>query len=152
MKENLNGNLNFKNKVEASDVYIISVGTPIYCPTEGGEPEPNMDYLKSASKSVGEKLSIGNLVVLRSTVPIGTTRGFVKAILEEASGLICGIDFHLSFAPERTAEGSAIKELRTLPQVIGGFNQDSVRVTSAIFRDITSTIVTVDSLEEAEMV
>jgi len=39
-----------------------------------------------------------------------------------------------------------------LPQVIGGFNQDSVRVTSAIFRDITSTIVTVDSLEEAEMV
>ena len=152
LKENLNGNLNFKNKVEASDVYIISVGTPIYCPAEGGEPEPNMDYLKSASKSVGEKLSIGNLVVLRSTVPIGTTRGFVKAILEEASGLICGIDFHLSFAPERTAEGSAIKELRTLPQVIGGFNQDSVRVTSAIFRDITSTIVTVDSLEEAEMV
>lgn len=151
LKENLNGNLNFKNKVENSDVFIISVGTPINY-NSGGQPIPNMDYLESATKSVGRKLSVGNLVVLRSTVPIGTTRNFVKEILEETSGLICGIDFHLSFAPERTAEGSAIKELRTLPQVIGGFNQDSVRVTSAIFRDITSTIVTVESLEEAEMV
>ncbi len=151
LKENLNRNLIFKREVEKSDVFIISVGTPIFCNSDE-EMVPNMNYLESASYSVGKKISIGNLVVLRSTVPIGTTRNFVKDILEKESGLVCGIDFHLSFAPERTAEGSAIKELRSLPQIIGGFNQDSTRVTSAIFRDITSTIVTVESLEEAEMV
>ena len=151
LKENLNKNLVFKKEVDQSDVFIISVGTPIYYESNK-EPIPNMDFLESASKSVGRKLTEGNLVVLRSTVPVGTTRNFVKDILENESDLICGIDFHLSFAPERTAEGSAIKELRSLPQVIGGFNQDSTRVTSAIFRDITSTIVTVESLEEAEMV
>lgn len=151
LKENLNKNLNFKNNISESDVFIISVGTPIYY-NDQQEAIPNMGYLESASKSVAKKLRVGNLVVLRSTVPVGTTGNVVKKILEEESGLICGVDFHLSFAPERTAEGSAIKELRSLPQVIGGFNQDSVKVTAAIFRDITSTIVTVESLEEAEMV
>jgi nucleotide sugar dehydrogenase len=68
-----------------------------------------------------------------------------------ASGLKCGFDFHLSFAPERTAEGKALKELRTLPQIIGGFNSDSLEATAAIFRDLTPTIVKVDSLEAAEM-
>jgi nucleotide sugar dehydrogenase len=63
----------------------------------------------------------------------------------------CGIDFHLSFAPERTAEGKALKELRSLPQIIGGYNSDSLEVTAAIFRDLTPTIVKVDSLEAAEM-
>ena len=151
LNENLNRNLHFKRDLEESDVFIISVGTPIYF-NDNNEAIPNMEYLESASKSVANKLKVGNLVVLRSTVPVGTTKNVVKTILEKESGLICGIDFHLSFAPERTAEGSAIKELRSLPQVIGGFNQDSVKVTSAIFRDITSTIVTVESLEEAEMV
>tara|TARA_B110000238_G_C16136597_1_gene444013 strand:+ start:2407 stop:4155 length:1749 start_codon:yes stop_codon:yes gene_type:complete len=151
LNENLNRNLIFEKEVDTSDVFIISVGTPIFCNSDE-EMVPNMDYLEGASFSVGRKLSVGNLVVLRSTVPVGTTRNFVKDILEKESGLVCGIDFHLSFAPERTAEGSAIKELRSLPQIIGGFNQDSIRVTSAIFRDITSTIVTVTSLEEAEMV
>ena len=151
LNENLNGNLHFKRDLDESDVFIISVGTPIYF-KDKNEAIPNMEYLESASKSVAKKLKVGNLVVLRSTVPVGTTKNVVKTILEKESGLICGIDFHLSFAPERTAEGSAIKELRSLPQVIGGFNQDSVKVTSAIFRDITSTIVTVESLEEAEMV
>tara|TARA_B100001939_G_C16940155_1_gene617975 strand:- start:470 stop:2218 length:1749 start_codon:yes stop_codon:yes gene_type:complete len=151
LKENLNKNLRLSSKIPVSDVFIISVGTPVNNLSKGN-PTPNMAYLKKACKEVASKLSLGNLVVLRSTVPIGTSRTFVKPILEKISGLVCGIDFYLSFAPERTAEGSAIKELRSLPQIIGGYNHDSVKVTSAIFRDITSTIVTVDSLEEAEMV
>ena len=75
----------------------------------------------------------------------------VKTILEEVSNLKCGFDFHLSFAPERTAEGKAIKELRSLPQIIGGFNKDSLEATAALFRDLTPMIVKVDSLEAAEM-
>lgn len=147
LNENLNKNLNFKSEIPNSDVFIISVGTPI-----SNNNEPNLSYLKKSCEEVGAKLKQGNLVILRSTVPVGVTRKTAKTILEKISGLVCGIDFHLSFAPERTAEGSALKELRSLPQIIGGFDNDSVNATSAIFRDITSTIVTVESLEEAEMV
>ena len=151
LKEHLGKNLSFKNELpNDGDVFIIAVGTPIEF-NINNEPEPNTEFLINSCTSIASKLKRGNLVILRSTVPIGTTRDLVKNLLEKLSGLICGIDFHLAFAPERTAEGRAIKELRSLPQIIGGFNNDSVRSTEAIFRDITPTIVKVDSLEAAEM-
>ncbi|MCB0738628.1 MAG: nucleotide sugar dehydrogenase, partial [Bacteroidetes bacterium] len=133
------------------DVYIISVGTPVVAQGKN-IPAPILDYLDASVKEIGKKLDRGNLVVLRSTVPIGTCREFVIPKLEEASGLKCGLDFHVSFAPERTAEGKAIKELRELPQIIGGYNQDAVEATVAVFRELTSTIVRVESLEAAEMI
>lgn len=132
------------------DVFIISVGTPVVAGADG-KKKPIMNFLEDACQKIGQKLKRGHLVILRSTVPIGTCRTFVKAKLEEYSGLTCGIDFHLSFAPERTAEGKALKELRSLPQIIGGYNSDSLEATAAIFRDLTPTIVKVDSLESAEM-
>jgi nucleotide sugar dehydrogenase len=135
---------------EDGDVYIISVGTPVVeFPSK--RKEPILDYLKQAAVTIGKRLRRGNLVILRSTVPIGTCRELVLPILEKESGLICGVDFHLSFAPERTAEGKALKELRSLPQVIGGYNKESLEATAALFRDLTPTIVKVDSLEAAEM-
>ncbi|MEQ6123451.1 nucleotide sugar dehydrogenase [Pseudotenacibaculum sp. MALMAid0570] len=136
---------------EDGDVFIISVGTPIKV-SDSGSKLPIMEYLEDTCNKVGRKLKRGNLVVLRSTVPIGTSRNFVKSKLEEISGLKCGIDFQLSFAPERTAEGKALKELCSLPQIIGGFDKDSVNATAAIFRDITPVIVKVDTLEAAEMI
>jgi UDP-N-acetyl-D-mannosaminuronic acid dehydrogenase len=135
---------------EDADVFIVSVGTPVSV-TETGQ-ELIMNHLESAISGIGKILRPGHLVVLRSTVPVGTCRNFVKEKLEQMSGLRCGLDFHLSFAPERTAEGKALRELRALPQVIGGFNNDSLEATSAIFREITPTIIRVDSLESAEMV
>ncbi len=137
---------------EEGDVYVISVGTPVKRVHADKNPEPIMDYIKSVSASIGKKLSRGNLVILRSTVPVGTTRKVVIPLLEKESGLICGQDFHVAFAPERTAEGKALKELRELPQIIGGFNSESTEATAAVFRELTSTIVRVSSLEAAEMV
>jgi UDP-N-acetyl-D-mannosaminuronic acid dehydrogenase len=135
---------------EDGDVFIISVGTPVETDMNRNKV-PTMSYLRDASRKIGAKLKPGNLVVLRSTVPIGTCRNEVSKILEESSGLVCGVDFYLAFAPERTAEGKALKELRNLPQIIGGFNTDSLEATVAIFKEITPTIVRVDSLEAAEM-
>jgi nucleotide sugar dehydrogenase len=111
-----------------------------------------MSWLRRACEMVGAALRPGALVVLRSTVPIGTTRGFVEPLLETLSGLTAGADFHLAFAPERTIEGKALQELSTLPQVIGGLDEDSVEATVALFRELTPTIVRVSSLEAAEMV
>jgi UDP-N-acetyl-D-mannosaminuronic acid dehydrogenase len=132
------------------DVFIISVGTPVI-DAGNGKKLPTLEFLEDACKKIGTKLKTGNLIVLRSTVPIGTCRNFVSKKLEEASGLTCGIDFHLAFAPERTAEGKALKELRSLPQIIGGYNTDSLEATVAIFKEVTPTIVRVESMEAAEM-
>ena len=152
IKKNFGNNLNVSNSIPASgDVFIISVGTPIE-KIKKGETVIDTSYIKDICYSTASKLRPGNLVILRSTVPVGLTRKFVIPILEKESGLICGKDFHLSFAPERTAEGKAIKELRELPQIIGGFNEESVEATAAIFRELTSTIIRVSDLETAETI
>jgi nucleotide sugar dehydrogenase len=133
------------------DVFIISVGTPIDPPSDG-DHRIRLDHLEASLEAVGARLRRGGLVVLRSTVPIGTCRGPARTVLEQVSGLQAGRDFHLAFAPERTIEGRALKELRILPQVIGGLTAESVDATAALFRELSPTIVRAESLEAAELV
>ena len=128
-------------------VYIITVGTPILRPSL----EPNMNYVRSATAEVGKVIRKGDLVILRSTVPVGTTRTVALPMLEEESGLRAGIDFDVAFCPERTVEGKALKELRELPQIIGGLNEASAERAARLFKKSTNSIIDVGSLEAAEM-
>ena len=64
--------------------------------------------------TIGPRLRKGDLIMLRSTVPVGTTRNTVIPILENCSDLVAGVDFHVAFSPERTVEGVAMSELSTL--------------------------------------
>jgi nucleotide sugar dehydrogenase len=112
----------------------------------------NFDALDKSLTSVGRVLQKGNLVILRSTVPVGTTRKRCLPKLEEISGLKGGYDFHLVFAPERTIEGNALKELKTLPQIVGGLTPDCVQFASGLFQIITPSIVRVENLEAAEII
>ncbi|TGK24494.1 nucleotide sugar dehydrogenase [Leptospira yasudae] len=149
IREVLNKNLFVSDKIPNNgDVFIITVGTPI----KKGTKQPDLSYIYDACEKVGKNIRRGSLVILRSTIPVGVSRNIVLKKIEQISGLKCGVDFHLAFAPERTAEGRALKELRSLPQIIGGFDDDSVEATAAIFRDLTNTIIRVESLEAAEMV
>lgn len=132
---------------EKCDAYFIAVGTPL-----GAGKRPDLSALQAVAREVGKVLKQGDLVVLRSTVPIGTTRGPVRETLEKVSGLVAGEDFFLAFAPERTVEGKALEELRTLPQVIGGVNRQSANLAADIFSLMTHTIHIVDTLDEAEVV
>ncbi len=129
------------------DVYFIAVGTPL-----NKNQKPDLKYLGDAVKSLGKILKRGDLVILRSTVPVGTTRDYVAPILEKHSGLKAGEGFLLAFAPERTIEGKALEELRKLPQVIGGINHKSADTAASVFNFMTNSNVLVDTLEEAEMV
>jgi len=130
-----------------SDIYVITVGTPVI----GAEKEPDIQHLRDAAVSVGQVLEMGDLVVLRSTVPIGCTRGEVLPILEQMSQLKCGQDFYLSFAPERTAEGVALQELRYNPQIIGAYDSRSYDLTARLFNELTPTLINVGTIEGAEM-
>lgn len=130
-----------------ADIYIVTVGTPIQRPSM----EPNLDYVRSATREVAGVLRCGNLVILRSTVPVGTTRNVVLPMLEQTSGLKVGVDFDLAFCPERTIEGKALRELRELPQIIGGYNEASAKRAHELFGRVTSTIIDLGSIEAAEM-
>jgi nucleotide sugar dehydrogenase len=135
------------SKAKASDIYVISVGTPV---NEGGEVI--YSYLEKAATDISKVLKEGNLIILRSTVPVGTSRKKVVGILEEGSGLVAGVDFHLAFAPERTVEGNALNELKTLPQIIGGLTKKCSSLAGRVFSTFNSTIVNVDTLEAAEII
>jgi len=144
-----NNSINFEtnsNNING-DVYIVCVGTPF----DKVNKTADLSSINIASEEISKKLKTGDLVIFRSTVPIGTIREKVKPVLEK-SGLTAGEDFYLSFAPERTIEGKAIEELYLLPQIIGGINKKSIEVTAKLFNKITKTIIEVDSLEEAELV
>lgn len=132
---------------DRADIYFIAVGTPV-----GEDHKPSMEYVSAAAEELGAVLKKGDTIILRSTVPLGTTRDVVTPILERVSGLVAGTDFLIAFAPERTVEGKALEELRTLPQVVGGINRASANSASAVFNLMTDTVYTVDTLEEAEMV
>lgn len=134
-------------KESIADVYIITVGTPILRPSL----EPNLNYVASAANEVAKVLKKGDMVILRSTVPVGTTREIVLPILEEKNNLKVGKDFDLAFCPERTIEGKALKELRQLPQIIGGYNSKSSLRAQNLFQKITNTTIALESIESSEM-
>ncbi len=130
-----------------ADIYIISVGTPV---DESGNV--NTLPIENACKAIGACLQIGSHVMLRSTVPVGTSRNVVIPILEQESNLKAGADFHISFAPERTAEGAALVELKSLPQIVGSLSSNCQEKALSFWNKICPSVVSMDNLEAAELV
>jgi UDP-N-acetyl-D-mannosaminuronic acid dehydrogenase len=125
------------------ECYISTGGTPL----QAGTHQPRLDMIEQASRQVAEHMPDGAAVILRSTVKIGTTRGIVKPVLDAA-----GKAYHLSMSPERTLEGDALRELVTLPQIIGGMSERAADLAASLFSRLTHTIVRVTDPETAEMI
>lgn len=138
--------LTFSSSVPGADVYVLCVGTPV-----DARHALILDHIRSATRSVAARLVPGNLVILRSTVPMGTARGEVLPVLEQSSGLRAGKDFNFVFAPERTVEGHALRELRSLPQIIGGIDAASADKAKRFFLPFVREVLILRDLEHAEM-
>lgn len=135
-----------ENIHDEHDVFVTSVGTPLE-----QNKIPNMEHVKQACEEIGSYIKKGNLLVLRSTVPVGTTRNIAVPVIEKKSGLKAGEDFDVVFAGERTIEGNAIAELQTNPQIIGGISEKSTNAAKKLFETITKTIIPVSNIETAEL-
>jgi UDP-N-acetyl-D-mannosaminuronic acid dehydrogenase len=125
------------------DAVIICVSTPV-------NPEshaPELGHLRAAARHVAQRGTPETLVIVRSTVPVGGSRGVVLPELLQTWGRA-----RLAFAPERTIQGQALRELEELPQVVGGLEPESARAAAALFERVTRRVVTVSSLEAAELV
>jgi len=126
------------------DVAVICVSTPV----DEATHRPNLANLAAATRSVATTCRPGTLVVVRSTVPIGTSRSVVLPELRAA----WGDQVRLVMAPERTIQGQALRELVELPQVVGGLDEASRRAGAEFFAGLAHTVVEVSDLETAEMV
>jgi UDP-N-acetyl-D-mannosaminuronic acid dehydrogenase len=126
------------------DVAVISVSTPVDETTR----RPNLANLAAAARGVAATCRPDTLVVVRSTVPVGTSRQVVLPELRAA----WGDDTRLVMAPERTIQGQALRELVELPQIVGGLDAESLRAGVAFFSGLARTVVEVSDLETAELV
>jgi UDP-N-acetyl-D-mannosaminuronic acid dehydrogenase len=130
-----------------ADVVLISVGTPV-----GDDGSLAAEQLSAASAQLGRHVRDGQLIILKSTVPPGTTRSLVLPLLE-GGGRHGGTDFGLAFMPERLAEGTAMRELRAFPMVAGGLDVDSTQAAAMFWRTALGVdVMELDSLESAEIV
>jgi nucleotide sugar dehydrogenase len=123
-------------------VYIVTVGTPL---DDSGYSR--LDMVENVSSEVSRHLRDGDLIIMRSTVKLGTTRKFVMPKLAAT-----GKAFELAFCPERTLEGKALIELRQLPQIVGGITISAAVRASQLFQFISPTVVRVSDIETAEMI
>ncbi len=118
--------------ISDSDYVLIVVQTPFNLRSR----EPYYKALRGATKSVGQYLKKGTLVVIESTVAPGTTNNIVRPILESESGLKAGIDFLLACAPERVMPGKLLHNLVHLDRVIGGINEESTKAAMDLYSHI----------------
>lgn len=123
-------------------VFFITVGTPL-----DDKGRARMDMVVGVSQEVAQHMRDGCLVVMRSTLKLGTIRKVVQPILASD-----GKSFDLVFCPERTLEGRALEELRQLPQIVGGVTARAVQRAAQLFQFLTPTVVRVSSVETAEMI
>jgi len=151
LKRNLGKNFKIFQKLNdmpnKPDIFVICVATPLNL------GRPDLNHLRRATESVGKYMKGDELIIVRSTCPVGTTRNFVMPILEtELKKRINQSEIKIVFSPERTAEGVALKELTELPQIIGGINEESTSQAMDLFRKLTPTVIQVSSPETAEMI
>ena len=112
----------------AADVFIIAVPTPFK-----DKKIAELSYVYSACKSVASVLKKGNLIILESTVPVGTTRK-LKVLIEAESGLVCSKDFFLAYCPERVLPGRIFKELVFNDRIIGGICNQSSELAKIFYK------------------
>ena len=118
-------------QTNAAEAIVVTVGTPLTL-----DFRPDLAHLSRALESICEQKIEGKLIIIRSTIPPGTTEGMICPLLENRTGLKCGENFYLAYCPERIMEGKSIEELRELPEIVGGINDTSSKLAASLFKII----------------
>jgi UDP-N-acetyl-D-mannosaminuronic acid dehydrogenase len=140
------GRLRAQSDPQPADAFIIAVPTPIR-----DDHTADLSYVERATRSIVPHLRAGNLAVLESTCPPGTTDGLLSSTLAE-SGLEPGHDFFVAYCPERVLPGRILTELVENDRVIGGVNEESGRRAEALYARVVEGQVFVTSAIVAELV
>ena len=118
-------------KPSPASVFIIAVPTPFYS-SEDDIPEPNIEFVLDAAKSISSVLRKGNLVLLESTCPVGTTLKVHQQLIKYSN--LKKEDIYLAYCPERVIPGKTIDELLNNDRVIGGINSESSEMAKNFYK------------------
>ena len=123
--------VNTLDSIKNCNVFIVTVPTPIT-----SFKTPDLSYLKSASKTVGEILKKGDLVIFESTVYPGCTEEDCVPELEKASGLKFNTDFFCGYSPERINPGDKINTLTKIKKVTSGSTPEIAKIVDDLYASI----------------
>jgi len=107
---------------------------PLFVEEETGAPD--FGWMDAATRSLAQHLTPGTLVSYETTLPVGTTRGRWKPMIEEVSGLVEGQDFHVVFSPERVLTGRVFADLRRYPKLVGGLSEAGTKAAIGFYESV----------------
>jgi len=140
------GNLTASAKPQEADVFIIAVPTPFK-----NDKKPDLSFVEGATESIIPVLKKGNLVILESTSPVGTTESQVSAKIAARLGWKPGEDYFVAHCPERVLPGRILRELVDNDRIIGGINRASAEVARDLYKTFVSGNIFLTDCNTAEM-
>ena len=146
------GKLRAQERLTAADAFIIAVPTPLK-----GENAPDLSYLQNAAACLAPVLERGNLVVLESTSPVGTTESLCKWLAQARPDLSFPIargeqsDIRLAYSPERVLPGQIIVELLNNDRIVGGMTPACAAAAAALYRTFSRGTCALTTARSAEL-
>lgn len=143
----LSGNLKAYCEPQLADVFIICVPTPFYH-NDNEIPQPNLEYVISATRSIANFVRDGNMIILESTSPVGTTE-ILRDTLKDN-----GVDvdkIFISYCPERVLPGKIMMELVENDRIVGGINEISTQKVKEFYETFVNGHVLTTNCKTAEM-
>lgn len=128
----LKATTDYAEAIPDADAVVLVV--PLFVDDETWEPD--FDWMDDATKSLAKHLTPDTLISYETTLPVGTTRGRWKPMIEEISGLEEGKDFHLVFSPERVLTGRVFEDLRKYPKLVGGLDEEGTKKGIEFYEDV----------------
>jgi UDP-N-acetyl-D-galactosamine dehydrogenase len=118
-------------QLRQADFHIIAVPTPV-----DERKQPDLLPVLKASKTVGNQLKVGDIVVYESTVYPGATEETCIPVLERQSELRCGIDFAVGYSPERINPGDKAHSFTTITKVVSGFDAPTLDIIANVYGSV----------------
>jgi len=140
------GQLKAFNKIQLSDVYMICVPTPFH--KNGNIPQPNIDHVLSATESIAPFIKPGDLIILESTSPVGTTEKIQKTLFDCGANLK---EIHIAYCPERVLPGKIMTEIVENDRIVGGLTSISTKKVVDFYRLFVNGNILEADAKTAEM-
>ncbi|MBY0145913.1 nucleotide sugar dehydrogenase [Neobacillus niacini] len=135
-----------EKKLREARFHIVAVPTPVK-----EDRTPDLTPIESASRTLGRNLTKGSIVVFESTVYPGVTEDICVPILENESGLKCGVDFKVGYSPERINPGDQEHRLETITKVVSGMDKETLDIVAKVYELVVDVgVYKAESIKVAE--
>ena len=115
-------------RLKEAKFLIVAVPTPV-----NPDTTPDLRPIEGASRTVGQNLAPGSIVVFESTVYPGVTEDICIPIIERESGLKCGVDWKIGYSPERINPGDRVHTLTNIRKIVSGMDEESAREIQRVY-------------------